>query len=92
MSDPIARPGAESADDGCGARPFVKTVHQIWTRHPILGDLPAGPRYEIPGIPMPIDRFSFDDILDAHEACILLEEYLRRKPTARPARRKKANP
>lgn len=71
---------------------FVKTVHQIWARHPILGDLPAGPRYEIPGIPLPIDRFSFEDILDAHEACILVEDYLRRKPAARPAKRRKVNP
>lgn len=89
MSEPITKPG--TAEVG-GLRLFVRTVHQVWARHPILGDLPAGPRYAIPGIPLPVDRFSFDDILDAHEACLLLEEYLRRKPAARPAKRKKANP
>ncbi len=67
---------------------FVRTVHQIWIRHPILGDLPVGPRYEIPGIPLPIDRFSFEDVLDAHEACILLEDYLVRHRNARPRKRR----
>mgnify|MGYP000951216689 CR=1 FL=1 len=57
---------------------FVRTVHQVWVRHPILGDLPFGPRYEARNAPLPVDRFSFDDVLDAHEACILLEDYLRR--------------
>ncbi|HPA19501.1 MAG TPA: hypothetical protein PLU30_17270 [Verrucomicrobiae bacterium] len=89
MSEPITKPGAA---DGGGPRLFVRTVHQIWAHHPILGDLPAGPRYGIPGIPLPVHRFSFDDILDAHEACLLLEEYLRRKPAPRSAKKRKANP
>jgi hypothetical protein len=74
-----------------GQRPrlFVRTVHQIWIHHPILGDLPFGPRHEIPGIPFPIDRFSFDDPLDAHEACLLLEDYFRRHPDQKPPRKRK---
>jgi len=67
---------------------FVRTVHQIWVRHPILGDLPFGPRYEAPNAPLPVDRFDFDDPLDAHEACILLEDYLRRHHATQTRKRK----
>jgi hypothetical protein len=63
-------------------------MHQVWVRHPILGDLPFGPRYEAPSAPLPVDRFSFDDVLDAHEACILLEDYLRRHRNS-PTRKRK---
>lgn len=67
---------------------FVRTVHQVWVRHPILGDLPFGPRFEAPNAPLPVERFSFDDVLDAHEACILLEDYLRRHRNT-PTRKRK---
>ncbi len=67
---------------------FVRTIHQIWIHHPILGDLPFGHRFESPTAPLPVDRFDFDDPLDAHEACILLEDYLGRHRATKPRKRK----
>ena len=88
MSSAITAPEAGAAQADIGPLLFVRTVHQVWIRHPVLGDLPFGPRYEAPNAPLPVDRFSFDDVLDAHEACILLEDYLRRHHST-PTRKRK---
>ena len=60
------------------SRIYVKHVYQIMLDNPVLGHIPAGPRLSYPGAPLPVEQFTFDCPLEAHDAAILLESYLSR--------------